>query len=264
MTGPRPRGMRTGFRLVGRTLVIDLGIPRPVLSSAVRGGGLVRARYILNHQVQANPMGGPGGGSRRIPRCTWGDPSRDLGELAGGLGVDRRCVGLMTAVPLTQLVVRREAREGIWVEGFITVGVTNAVKAGEPPPRNAEESAGTINIILVTNARLSSSAMVGAVQVATEAKTGALLACDVPSWTGQPGATGTGTDAVVVCSGDGTGPRLRYSGTHTQIGSMIGRLVSRGVLEGLRRSARWRRSRPPIRRERRDTRCWGDAGAERK
>ncbi|MGH7228005.1 MAG: adenosylcobinamide amidohydrolase, partial [Nitrospiraceae bacterium] len=95
---------------------------------------------------------------------------------------------------------------------------------------------GTINIILVTNARLASSALVGAVQVATESKTAVLLSKKVPSWTGSPGATGTGTDAVVVACG--TGPRLRYSGTHTKIGEMIGRLVRRGVTEGLIRSNR--------------------------
>jgi len=54
---------------------------------------------------------------------------------------------------------------------------------------------GTINLILVTNARLSVSAMVGMVQVATEAKTAALFDADVKSWTGRSGATGTGTDA---------------------------------------------------------------------
>ena len=109
------------------------------------------------------------------------------------------------------------------------------VKAGEPavgPNRGQVQAAlSTINIILVTNARLSSSALVGAVQVATESKTAVLLSKNVPSWTGSPGATGTGTDAVVIACG--TGPVLRYSGTHTKIGEMIGRLVQRGVTKGL-------------------------------
>ena len=113
------------------------------------------------------------------------------------------CVGLMTAVPMTQLVVHREARDGLWIEGFATVGVTNAVRAGEPVVRlhSQEATAGTINLILVTNGCLAVPAMVGAVQVATESKTGVLRDQAVPSWTGLPGATGTGTDAVVVASG---------------------------------------------------------------
>jgi adenosylcobinamide amidohydrolase len=152
----------------------------------------------------------------------------------------------MTAVPLKQLVVLREETVGLWVEGFFTVGVTNAVRVGEPvclvqdePLRHAP---GTINMILVTNAYLTTPAMVGVVQVATESKTAVLLSHDVPSWTGAPGATGTGTDAVVVASGSWRdGPALRYSGTHTKLGELIGKLVILGVRKGLERSQRWHR-----------------------
>jgi adenosylcobinamide amidohydrolase len=93
----------------------------------------------------------------------------------------------------------------------------------------------------VTNARLSASAMVGMVQVATEAKTAVLLHAKVKSWTGRSRATGTGTDAVVVVGG--SGPPLRYSGTHTLIGELVGRVVEASVTEGLVRYAR--RQAPP-------------------
>ena len=96
---------------------------------------------------------------------------------------------------------------------------------------------GTINLILVTNARLSGSAMVGVVQVATEAKTAVLLHAKVKSWTGKSGATGTGTDAVVVVSGDG--PSQRYSGTHTILGELVGRVIGQAVTEGLGRYMQW-------------------------
>ena len=229
--------LMTRFWVEQGTLLIDLGARRRILSSAPRGGGLKRARFILNHQVPANPIMA----QVRSAKSIWYDPARYLGRLARRIGVDHRCVALMTAVSLDQLVTLREERDGLWVEGFFTVGVSNAVRAGEPvvSPDGGKVwlGAGTINIILVTNARLSSSAMVGAVQVATESKTAVLLAKGVPSWTKRPGATGTGTDAVVVaCGNDLT---LRYSGTHTPSGAMIGRLVSRGVQEGLLRSSRW-------------------------
>jgi adenosylcobinamide amidohydrolase len=85
----------------------------------------------------------------------------------------------MTAVSLADLVAVRAASDQIWVEGFVTVGTANAVRAGEPatprPLTNCQAHFGTINVILVTNARLSASAMVGMVQVATEAKTAVLL-----------------------------------------------------------------------------------------
>ena len=252
-------GMLTRYRVNDGTLIIDLGARRPVLSSAPCGGGLVHVRYILNHQVQANPLAASLTKSGKV----WGDPSRSLGKLAARLGADARCVGLMTAVPMKQLVTLREQKDHLWVEGFITVGVSNAVRAGEsPPPTEAgpkTKPVGTINIILVTNARLASSAMVGLVQVATEAKTAVILAKGVPSWTGRREATGTGTDVVAVASG--AGPMLRYSGTHTEIGVLVGRLVLQGVAEGLRQSDRWQSlmTRRPA-----TTKCGGRNGMGRK
>lgn len=219
-----------------KTLVVDLGARRPIVSSAPRGGGLTRARYILNHHVMANPQGV----FRKSVSPPLGDPARDLGKLAKRLGLEETCVGLMTAVSLRQLVVIREVRRNVWVEGYLTVGVTNAVRAGERMPVVRTHSVGTINMILITNARLTASAMVGAVQVATEAKAGGLLAAGVPSCSGKGVATGTGTDAVVLACGDG--PSLRYSGTHTEIGYLIARVVLRGLAKGLQKSKRWQRS----------------------
>jgi iron complex transport system ATP-binding protein len=142
----------------------------------------------------------------------------------------------MTAVRIEQLVTLRVQEDDLWVEGFFTVGVTNAVRAGEPPPiaphnRHAQ-TPGTINMILVTNAQLPVSAMVTMTQVATESKTAALFEQQVPSWTGLPGATGTGTDAIVLVCGEG--PRVRYSGTHTTLGALVGQLVFRAIGLGLR------------------------------
>jgi adenosylcobinamide amidohydrolase len=150
----------------------------------------------------------------------------------------------MTAVSMKQLVADREESGGLWVECLCTVGVTNAVRAGEPSVLRqgslCRPAAGTINIIVITNAILSTPAMVGAIQVATESKTAALIDRKIPSWTGCPGATGTGTDAVVIASAVRGGPKLKYSGTHTEIGAMIGRLVNRSVLIGLDRARRWK------------------------
>lgn len=235
MTRVAPDRFSTRHWVAGDTLIIDLGARMRVLSSAPRGGGLRTARYILNHQVPSHPPGSHRDG-------TYEHPSRYLRRLAENLGVESDCVGLMTAVPMTQLVVHREARDGLWIEGFATVGVTNAVRAGEPVVRlhSEEATAGTINLILVTNGCLAVPAMVGAVQVATESKTGVLRDQAVPSWTGLPGATGTGTDAVVVASARrGQGRWQPYAGTHTEIGSMIGRVVAECLLQGLSLAAEW-------------------------
>ena len=236
MNPPRD-DVTTTFRIEGDTLIIDLGRRRTILSSAPCGGGLVRARYILNHQVPRQPIDHPG----RDARESRGDPSRYLSKLAARLGVDGPRVGLMTAVPMTKLVIVRERAEELWVEGFMTVGVSNAERAGATgapaPGISRRATAGTINIILVTNARLTASAMVGVVQVVTESKTAVLLEGGVAAWDGSQGATGTGTDAAVVASGGG--PAVRFSGTHTVMGGLVGKVVSDGVREGLRRYWAW-------------------------
>jgi iron complex transport system ATP-binding protein len=141
-------------------------------------------------------------------------------------------------------VVLREQADDLWVEGFFTVGVTNAVRVGESidsTPSANPQKPGTINVVLITNAALTVSAMVTAVQVATESKAAVLLANRIPSWTGRSEATGTGTDVVVVVNGNG--PLIRYSGTHTKIGELIGRLVSHGIESGLIKARLRKRSR---------------------
>ncbi len=228
-------------RVVQNTLVIDLGAVHRVLSSAPCGGGLTKVRSLLNHQVAMNPLSAdPLRPRTPVRKSAWNDPARDLGSLALRLGAKLPCVGLMTAVPMKRLVTVRKRLNGVWVACFCTVGVTNAVKAGEPAYASGAGSrccpAGTINIILLTNARLSVSAMVGAVQVATEAKTAALHARRVPSRSGHPAATGTGTDAVVVAAPLHGAPIIHYSGTHTMIGSLVGRVVSQAVEQGLNRA----------------------------
>jgi adenosylcobinamide hydrolase len=233
--------VRTSHRVIEQTLVIDLGGRRRVLSSAPQGGGLTLASCVLNHQVEAHSSA-IGGQPKRFT-----DPARFLRKVAFRLGIRARTVGLMTAVPMTQLVMARAASDGIWVECFATVGVTNAVRAGEWPSQRSHRDRpgkpGTINLILITNGSLSHAAMVGVVQVATEAKTGVLHDHAVPSCSGMA-ATGTCTDAVVIaCRLQGQGPSHIYGGTHTVIGALVGRAVTNCMTRGLAKAKAWRESR---------------------
>lgn len=239
------RGMssrvHTRHRVMERTLVIDLDGRKRVLSSAPLRGGLTVASYILNHQVEANPF--VAGDQSMV----FGDPGRSLQELAIRLGIHAPTVGLMTAVPMTQVVTARALSDGLWVECFATVGITNAVRAGEwPPPGIADQQSGTpgtINLILVTNGCLSQAAMVCAVQVVTEAKSRVLRDHDVRCSQSGTAATGTGTDAVVIASAlRGQGTRHLYSGTHTVLGAMIGHVVTRCVECGLAKAKAWEES----------------------
>jgi adenosylcobinamide hydrolase len=233
--------IHTRYRVIGQTLVIDLAGLKRVLSSAPQGGGLTLASYVLNHQVEANPSA-TGDQSK-----TFTDPAHFLRKVAFRLGIRSRTVGLMTAVPMTQLVTARVASEGLWVECFATVGVTNAVRAGEWPQHCSHHDRpgkpGTINLILLTNSSLSHAAMVGVVQVATEAKTGVLRDHGVPCCRKGMAATGTGTDAVVIaCRLRGQGPSHIYSGTHTIMGALVGQAVANCVTRGLAKAKTWRKS----------------------
>ena len=210
-----------------------------MLSSAPQGGGYRAASYILNHQVEASPRT-----NSPNPECL-ADPARYMRKLASRLGIYSGTVGLMTAVPITQLVTARVSAGRLWLECFATVGITNAVRAGEWPLRrsyrNRRAEPGTINLILITNGNLSNAAMVTAVQVATETKTGVLHDHAVQSCTGRSWATGTGTDAVVIaCRWRGQGPWHPYSGTHTVLGALVGRAVTRCVSRGLAKAKKCR------------------------
>ena len=91
-----------------------------------------------------------------------------------------------------------------------------------------EEEIGTINIIVLTSAILTDAAMVEALMIATEAKSAALQETGVLSPVSNKIATGTGTDAIAVVSGQG--PELvAYCGKHVLFGEVLGRLVTDGV-----------------------------------
>lgn len=160
-------------------------------------------------------------------------------KLAEDLGVDSAAITkIATAVDIeTQAMVTRTF-EHLTVTVLVTAGVeTNAVRAGTDIGTYIEgqEPPGTINIILLTNAVLTIGAMARAMVTATEAKTAALQDLAVPSsYTPDAGATGTGTDSIIVVSGV-DGPALSYTGGHSRIGGMIGEAVHEGVLQALAR-----------------------------
>ncbi len=232
-----PNAWQTSFVVQERTLIISFAKPRLTISSAVLGGGMRKTRVIINHQVDEEASFKAQAPDRARIHA---DPQRYLARVITRLTGMRGGIGLMTAVDLRQLVLKRVQSGPLWIEGFFTVGITNAVRVGEPVDDRLSSkhtnALGTINMILITNASLPPSALVGAIGVATESKTAVMLERSIKSWTGRQGATGTGTDSVVFVSG--SGPRLRFSGTHTKLGELIGRVVRAGVERGLQRIRR--------------------------
>jgi len=128
--------------------------------------------------------------------------------------------------------VRTGVDEGVHVEADPAFDQP-AIPAATPAATPGAHGPGTINIMVLTNARLTDGGMARAVITATEAKTAALEDLHVPStYTKNVQATGTGTDSMIVVSGT-SGPRVTYPGGHSRIGELMGKAVYEAVVEAL-------------------------------
>lgn len=181
--------------IVGRALVLKGEFE--ALSTGVDGGRR-GVRNIMNIQVPHD--------------FSHDDPKSFVESKAASLNLEGDYVALLTAVEMTNVQMLHDA----CLTAFITAGLTNA------------SSFGTINIILVSSARLSEGAMAGAIITATEAKTQALLDCRFHF-------TGTTTDAVVIAyENSGQGEPILYSGPATSFGKKVIKLVRLGVKDALK------------------------------
>lgn len=150
------------------------------------GGDLRHVDSIFNHTV---PRG-------------WHDdhPEFFLSGIASKQGITGEFFGLLTAVPMTSLLICRCD----FLTVFITAGISNS----------------TINIIAVSAEGMSRNALSESVATVSSAKTQALLE------TGR-GITATPTDAVIVaCEGEVV---HRYAGVVTSVGRRLAKCVRTGV-----------------------------------
>ena len=171
-------------------------------------GGRARVNYIFNKQVPRtfNPP----------------DPQEFVKKEALKTGIEAANFGLLTAVKMEYIQVI----EDDYLTAFITAGVSNGSEF--------RAKVGTINIILISKARLSETALFGAIITATEAKGLALL---------EKGYTflGTNTDAVIVAYETDSNPgskseekqEIPYAGSSTDFGKKITKAVIKGIKEGL-------------------------------
>jgi adenosylcobinamide amidohydrolase len=161
-----------------------------MISSAMLGGGIGAARWVLNAQV-------PGAYSRT-------DPVAHLAELAAAHGLDGPGVGMLTAASVSRTMRRDDG--GVHVSATVGLRVPTwaASPAGTPDPELAplNDSSprawtpGTVNIVVAVPVPLSDAALVNAVGTATEAKTQALLEAGFP-------CTGTASDAICIAATTG-------------------------------------------------------------
>jgi len=221
-----------------KTLVVSFPQKRRTLGTY---DGLVEAKAVINHSAHPELWkkmstifrNQDGRGGRAYTNYIQAQTARQL-------HLKRREINAMaTAADMDNLAVVTREYGPLTVTVLATAGArSNAQRTGvdigtyiegekKTPPH------GTINIMLLTNARLTDGAMARAIVTVTEGKTAALEDLKVPStYTPEAQATGTGTDSVIVVSGT-TGPRASSAGGHSRIGELIGKATYAAVVEAL-------------------------------
>ncbi len=146
---------------------------------------------------------------------------------------------LFTGADMDNLSIKREEYEDFRVYACVTAGAkSNAQRVGVDKAGSVEkeegkfERLGTVNIIVLTNASLTDGAMSRSIITITESKVIAFQDMDIrSSYSPEIQATGTGTDNIVIVSGNG--PRISYVGGHTKAGELMARAVTSAVKEAI-------------------------------
>ena len=217
--------------------------PHRVLSSAVLNGGFYQANHFLNMLV-------PPSYSQHCPLALE-DPTVTLERYCHEKGWPGAAIGMMTAASMKSLRVVHDVLPGAELAGealvgeslavVVTTGLENARRAGDVAEFKALTSTpnkvGTINMAIVTSAYLTTAAMVETVAVATEAKAAVLQELNIISPVSGGVATGTGTDAIAIFSGNDEKNRqpVKFTGKHTLFGERVAQLV----IKALRSSINW-------------------------
>jgi len=200
-----------------KTLVIDFKTPQTVLSTLE--GLQQNIATIANHY---------------LPPPSWSMPHTD-----GMAGTKNRILSaverdpastslLMTGADMDQDTVTEKRFKEMRAIAVVTAGVSSNAQRMSRAVGGYYEP-GTINIMVMTNMRLSGRAMARAMITATESKTAALSDLDIrSSYQGlEYQATGTGTDNIIMVQGEGC--PIDNTGGHSKMGELIAKAVYDGV-----------------------------------
>ncbi|NPA39352.1 MAG: ABC transporter substrate-binding protein [Thermodesulfobacteria bacterium] len=224
-----------------KTLVVQLQPERRVLSTM---DGLLKAKLVVNHSASPLFWYTMCQLKRKKNMCGGLVYLKEVKEkLAKKFHTKPSHIALIaTAADMDNLAVvtKKFSAKGIKivVTALVTAGAkTNALRTGVDEGWyldgiNLKEH-GTVNVILLTNLKLTDAAMARAIITITEAKTAAFQDLKVHStYTPKVIATGTGTDSVIVVSGTEP-PLVNYTGGHSKIGELIGKAVYQAVSQAL-------------------------------
>lgn len=207
--------------LEGPWLELELGRPHDAIGWTIMGGGLRRLRRLAWRQLL------PGEWDAGT------DPGRWLAD-----DLPRRNAR-PDAVFLTSRNLRawRSAtacdplRSDLWARAVVTVGLSNALRAGDSPGALGDH-VGTIHVALIVSQVLTCEARIEALALACEARTLAVVESGTRSSRSGLAASGTGTDCILAASPCGEKPE-RFVGKHTALGACIGAAVHDAVRDGV-------------------------------
>lgn len=143
--------------------------------------------------------------------------------------------GLVTLAKMKNLSIVSKKYRQLEVTAITTAGVrTNAAKAGDPASYYEENGVfGTINSIILINAKLDENVLVQALNTATEAKTVALNNLKIPSQYSNGYATGTGTDGICIFSNIESDNKLANADKHSKLGELISKTVIESITKAV-------------------------------
>jgi adenosylcobinamide amidohydrolase len=195
-------------------LIATLDAPHRALGWAPHRPGFVTTDRIAWREVRDADL------TRDFDAIAW------LRQEMAGRGL-AEAVGLLTSRDLGRYSLETACSSLISASCLATVGLSNAERVGHRQGRPAPRY-GTINVLAVTDAPLSDTALIELLSIATEARTAAVMEHGPDLETGR--VTGTGTDCIVVAAPPGPGV---YAGLHTDVGEAVGAAVHRAVARGV-------------------------------
>lgn len=149
-------------------------------------------------------------------------------------------VGMCTAAQMENVSIQELSYQNVTVTAIVTGGIDiNGGRVGDPASWQEKDGQivslinGTINIILVIDARLPEGTIATALMTATEAKVAAVQELLLPSRYSKGIATGSGTDKIIVIGNPSAKELLTDAGKHSKLGECIGRTVMAAVKEAL-------------------------------
>lgn len=188
------------------------------ISNGVYNGGLKQAGAAINYRVSLDYASN--------------DPEQDFACMLQQRGLDpEQTVGFMTAAKLSHAAISELLHHDFAMAVLATAGTSNATRAGSLREMYRGYHAGTINLFLWLDTRMSHAAMVNAIMTATEAKSAALADLAVVERANGLIATGTSTDAIFLAVSQNTAyaAEHQYAGTATELGCKLAQLVYAAV-----------------------------------